>query len=383
VGLLRKAVRRSVPRSVRRATHPGRTVRRAATPRSIKRISRAAWNVSHPLGAAENALLDAAFSSGYRRRAAGPGQRSAPDTAPDPDGFDEVRRWEEIQEALTSEHRAAFPAAKLGQARVEDFLDKLPPYDPVARRGEIRQERRRGLHFWQRRLLANADRIADQDAEADLAARRALEARTLEEAHSRAAAAQIDLDDQWQLLLAGKEDAVVRAVSAALGDGLMPAFAIACRGKALEISLMFADSDSLPERVPDLTPTGRPTLRQWSKTERNAFYLDVLGSNVLATVRAAFAAAPSIVSVAVAVLRAADPDGPEPIYWGTFERSTVESIDWGEADTVELLQEPEDWQLLTKGRADEVVACWELDDEWEDYIADLGDSVHKVKPPTF
>lgn len=49
--------------------------------------------------------------------------------------------------------------------------------------------------------------------------------------------------------------------------------------------------DALPERVPGLTPSGRPTLRKLTKTNRNELYLHWMASNVLATVREALAVA--------------------------------------------------------------------------------------------
>jgi hypothetical protein len=62
MGLMKKAVRRATPRSVRRAKrvvfHPARTAVHAATPRSIRQVKRTAFNIAHPINTAENAFLD-------------------------------------------------------------------------------------------------------------------------------------------------------------------------------------------------------------------------------------------------------------------------------------------------------------------------------------
>ncbi len=50
--------------------HPARTVRYAATPRPVKKASRAAYTVRHPVGAAENKAIGAALSAGTGHRRA-------------------------------------------------------------------------------------------------------------------------------------------------------------------------------------------------------------------------------------------------------------------------------------------------------------------------
>lgn len=50
-----------VPRPVkkaRRALHPGRVVVRAVTPRSVKRIRRATFGITHPFEAVESAIIN-------------------------------------------------------------------------------------------------------------------------------------------------------------------------------------------------------------------------------------------------------------------------------------------------------------------------------------
>jgi hypothetical protein len=57
----RKAVRRTVrtvtPLPVRKAVHPVRTVRIAATPRPVRQVTRTAWAVQHPIRAARSEIV--------------------------------------------------------------------------------------------------------------------------------------------------------------------------------------------------------------------------------------------------------------------------------------------------------------------------------------
>jgi len=61
---MKKAVRRATPKPVRKAKavvkHPVGTAARAATPRSVREAKHKAFNATHPLNTAENALLNAA-----------------------------------------------------------------------------------------------------------------------------------------------------------------------------------------------------------------------------------------------------------------------------------------------------------------------------------
>lgn len=72
MGLMRKAARRATPRSVRKVNrvvkHPVGTAIGAATPRSVRKVKRTAFNVTHPVNTAENALLNAATPRSRSRR---------------------------------------------------------------------------------------------------------------------------------------------------------------------------------------------------------------------------------------------------------------------------------------------------------------------------
>jgi hypothetical protein len=66
--VVRKSVRRATPRPVRKAMHPARTARNAVTPRAVKQVSRGAYTVRHPIGAAENKAIRAVLYPQRPRR---------------------------------------------------------------------------------------------------------------------------------------------------------------------------------------------------------------------------------------------------------------------------------------------------------------------------
>jgi hypothetical protein len=75
MGLMKKAVRRATPKPVRKAKrivrHPARTAVRAATPRSIRQVKRTAFNATHPINPAENALLKSLTGASRRSSSSG------------------------------------------------------------------------------------------------------------------------------------------------------------------------------------------------------------------------------------------------------------------------------------------------------------------------
>lgn len=121
MGLFGKAVRRSVPRSVRKPYRAVRHPVRSAMPRQVKSVTRVAYNVTNPINALGNAAEDAALgltrfegSGGARSRA---GASTAPGRAPSQATLDREAAYrvavnEVSQESnLRSRHLATSPPA--------------------------------------------------------------------------------------------------------------------------------------------------------------------------------------------------------------------------------------------------------------------------------
>jgi hypothetical protein len=215
-------------------------------------------------------------------------------------------------------HRQEFPAAR------PPVAPPPPPVDERAIRRRCRRRELQGIPFF---------RLGERRA----ARRRAREAAAREIAEERArlererAELQRELDEHWRLLLANDPATVLEALEAAFADNEAPAAAIDCAdGRATVVALVEGE-ERVPERVPGRTPSGRPTLRRLTKTERNAFYRAWVFSNVLATVKEAFAVAPGLTAVTAVVLRRRrNPFGEtsaEALYCGTFSRERFQRLD--------------------------------------------------------
>jgi hypothetical protein len=147
MGLMRKAVRRATPRPVRKVkrvvTHPVRTGVRAVTPRPIRNAERAVFNATHPINAAENALLNGLTNrprarAGTRRQASsagggyystGPGSAAA--------AYERAVLAEQIQRdeaSLFSRHTGTFEAPAVLEA------PSVQPPDPGPIRARLEHE---------------------------------------------------------------------------------------------------------------------------------------------------------------------------------------------------------------------------------------------------
>jgi hypothetical protein len=161
---------------------------------------------------------------------------------------------------------------------------------------------------------------------------------------------QKQLDQLWQARLDHDPDEVHDVLEDAFADHQMHATVldvgvdhdVELGVRYTTVAIFFGTSELVPVSRPDLTPTGRPTLHQRTKTERNAFYLKALGSTVLATVREGFAIAPSVDEFRIVVFRR-DPHATIPdryiewIYGALFPRAWVEGLSWNDIDPAQAL----------------------------------------------
>jgi hypothetical protein len=117
--------------------------------------------------------------------------------------------------------------------------------------------------------------------------------------------------------------------------------------------MRLSSPDSIvPERRPGRTPTGKRTLKKRTKTEINDLYLKTLGSNVLATVKETFAAAPGTDAVQMLVVRR-EAGQLAAIYAGEFDRPSFAGAS-GSRDPARSLLMAGDAQLNLKGKTEAV-----------------------------
>lgn len=168
-------------------------------------------------------------------------------------------------------------------------------------------------------------RVAREEAGAR--AREAAEADQAREI-AHAAEAQKAVDATWEQLLANDPATVLATVEDAFADNDVPAAGLDCSADEVTILVRFPPLDGIvPTHTPGRTPTGRPTVRAYSKTERNDLYLAALLSHTYAAVAEAFAVAPAIESVTVLVIQG-ETSFITPVYAASVTRQAFRAGAW-------------------------------------------------------
>lgn len=306
---------------------------------------------------------------------------------PPPDAVDPAS----VQEALEKEIGIAELASRVGGGDAPPVAPDPEPVDRYNLMREFRKRRREGISFWELRAQIEAARVADREAEVaaeeEAGKRRAAQAAAqveldrlwdelkqaratvaerlaqeiaAEQARRDAARAeeQQALDAAWAKLEANDPDVTLPALEEAFADNEAPAAAIDCEGDRTTVVMQFSMPEAIvPERKPARTPTGKRTLKKRTKTEINALYVEALGSNVLATVKEAFAVAPGTDVVQLLAIRR-ETDGKKAgelaaIYVGEFDRAGYEGAS-GSREPAKVLVDAAESQLHLKGKTGQV-----------------------------
>ena len=263
----------------------------------------------------------------------------------------------ELRQATKAEELEAMAQwwQRMLTVHLHDFPSVQPPQAPAAKQPdealllkEHLRQRRGGVPIWKLKMRRKAKSDAREGA--------AIEAAQLRERYEiERAELQRELDDEWRLLLANDEGAVIGALEAAFADNEAPAFPVNVSGATATILMLLDGEHAMPERVPHITPTGRPSSRKLNKTERSEMYMCWLASHALATVKEAFAEAPGLSAVALGVLRRQPPDPfgqtkVEVVYGGTFTREMVSRIKWDAPEAFDAIHYADDVLVNVKGR---------------------------------
>lgn len=305
MGFGRRLVRRATPRSVRRAMHPVRTAKRAITPRPVRQLSRAVYTVTNPLGAAENALIGAALGGGRSRRRRSPSPtRSTPADRGTATATGSAADMRAVEAADSDNQLAALMAvqrARFAPTR-RPIIAKPPPVDPAPFQQKEWRRRKREVHVWQRARRAHLRAEVATQAQAIAAAQYA-------QACQQQRARQATADRWWHALNTGDPAVVSAALTAAFADNPAPVKVVHAAGHEAAMQVWLPGIDVLPGKRASVTPTGRLSTKAWTKTDRNEAYAALLGAHLLATVREAWAVAPSLMRLHVSGLRQM-PGGP-------------------------------------------------------------------------
>ncbi|MET9088885.1 TerD family protein [Streptomyces sp. NPDC004237] len=229
-----------------------------------------------------------------------------------------IAQLEELRRQTTSVHLQSFPPFR-------------PPVVPGPQQlslawslAEAQTHHLAGLGLFARAERAAAKRRAEEDAPAYLAA---------EEARLRAVHGELTAEagQWWQALVANDEETVCEAVNYAFSDNTAAGCAVGVDADVLSVVMRQQDIDSLPDQMPGVTPSGRPTLKTLSKRDRTLWWLTSMGSNIVATLKEAFAVAPGIAAVDLAVLtRLPNTQRLGFVAYGRWTRQAIEAGPWRE-----------------------------------------------------
>jgi stress response protein SCP2 len=199
-----------------------------------------------------------------------------------------------------------------------------PPLGPAWARAEALSFHSQGVARFARAERAAAKQRAEQDAAAYLTAEQA----RLHQVHQQLTA---DAAQWWQALIGNDEGTVCEAVNTAFSDNPAAGCAVGGEGAVLSVVMRQQDLDTLPDQTPGLTPSGQPTLKKLTKRDRVLWWLTMMGSNVIATLKEAFATAPGIMAIDLAVLtRMPDTQRLGIVAYGRWTRDAIESTRWQE-----------------------------------------------------
>ena len=248
---------------------------------------------------------------------------------------------------LGTVHEQTFPEARPPEAATAAMVDEK------AIRKRLEQEQLKGVPL----LRFSERRAAKQKAREELEDAVAVEATKADAARR---AQQRELDEAWRKLVENDPDTVLATLEDAFTDNDAPAVAVSCHGDGVGLLMRWPELDEVvAERKSGVTPTGRPTHRKRSKTERHTLYLEVMASNALATVKEAFAAAPGLKEAAILVIRGAEDPAIghtvlEPLYAGVLTREALDELNWGRINPAATIAAAPDALIGLKGKSKEL-----------------------------
>lgn len=252
----------------------------------------------------------------------------------------------------------------------EHFMPAEPPVAPEPPRidtAEVEQRHRKaslkGISIFAR------GRRRDALAQAAATAQSEVHARQLEGTRGRNAA-QAQLDSEWAQLQANKPDAVIAALAAAFEDNDAAAAPLGVTGDEATLVVIVPTLAGMPQKKPDVTPTGRPTIKAVPKKEAAAWHATAVAGCILVTVKEAFAVAPGLQSVRIVAATTPERDAygnrhPDVLIAARFERQRLHGVQWRTTESVRILNDvTSELQLKQVGVA-KTLTPLPLDDEPE------------------
>lgn len=289
--IVRRSVRRAVGRNVWRAAHPVSTARRALTPKPIRKAKRMVYIATNPIGAAQNAMVNQVFRSfdDYNRSKRSSYTRSSSHMTNGTYVSERAADGLESQnliDSLMKVQRDRFQEISCPVISEPDQVPSKAFYDKEMRR------RRKEFKFWQFALKKVISEESWEFARGQSKAlfNELLKAREIEQAKA---------DAWWNLLTSGDQVTVTASLKLAFSDNPAPVVVHQAQDKNAILVLFLPAINVLPEKRLNITPTGRLSSKKWTNVEKNQVYGELLGAHLIATLREAWAVAPSLRSIRV------------------------------------------------------------------------------------
>lgn len=218
----------------------------------------------------------------------------------------------------------------------------------------VQKEKLKGVSVFARACRRRALADAAVEAQHEVTARR-------DENERQQRARQAPLDDGWDRLVDNDSDAVVAALAAAFEHNDAAAAPLDISGDEATLVVIVPAASGMPQKKPDVAPTGRPAVKAVPKNEAADWHKVAVAGCDLVTVKEAFAVAPGLRSARI-VAAAMAPDAygnREP----QFERSRLDGVQWTSVDSTRILNDVSSGLQLNQVGATKALAPLMIDDE--------------------
>jgi hypothetical protein len=159
------------------------------------------------------------------------------------------------------------------------------------------------------------------------------------EAEMARGAEQEELDSMWRRLLANEPEVIFDELDGAFEDSEVPAAPLDVQDDRLVLAVSMPPVEALvPGTELDDDERGRPTVYVRDAKTKKGLWCVVMGGNILAAAKEAFAVCPGINYASV--LGFVKDDNEKSItllYVGTFSRPQLAQVDWGTSDALDVL----------------------------------------------
>jgi hypothetical protein len=291
------------------------------------------------------------YTSAGGSRGAGSSSQGSAAVARQLDAANKAQEAEELAQVLLKIlrlHRQEFPTSHPPEA-LDVSVDEAEIYE------RHHQQALTGVGRFARKERAQAKERASVAARTEIKTTRA-------HGEAQRAALQTELDEAWQRLLANDPETVIGTLAEAFEDNEAAAAPVGVTANEVSIVVLVPNVDAVPDRRPTTTAAGNLSLKKLTKRESTSFYTLVVVGHVLATLKEAFAVAPSIESGRIIAIR---PTGinaygaaqTECVLATRVTRDALKGILWADVDAATVLNDAQtDLLVNPKGVNQELTA---------------------------